>query len=289
MAQAGIGSLHGRSVIKHPGAELVAVSDAKEENAKKLIKELNISAEYHRDYQALLNRDDVDAVVIASPNGMHREHAIAAACARKHIYLEKPMANTLDDCRADRKAVQKAKIKCDMGFQSRHSPLFQYGKDLLDAGKLGRLVMVESDYIHHIPGNLAIWEWLGKKDIAGHPINAGTCHNIDLLRFYCGEVAEVACFKDVRMPRKVQMETEDIAVMIWRFRNGTLGRTCLFLGPIIAFTFTLRLFGTRGTLDNNRVWLDTTPSFAEPGHEKDYIELPRLWIPDNVQGNVAWR
>jgi predicted dehydrogenase len=97
----------------------------------------------------------------------------------------------------------------------------------------------------------------------------------------------VSCFKDIRMPRKVQVETEDIAILNLRFETGVLGRVGLFLGPILPFTFTLRLFGTRGSLDNNRLWLDTIPAFAESGHEDDCIHYPRSWIPDNVQGGIS--
>ncbi|NQU10301.1 hypothetical protein HQ590_05900, partial [bacterium] len=59
------------------------------------------------------------------------------------------------------------------------------------------------------------------------------------------------------------------------------------VGPIIPFQFSFRLFGTKGTVLNNRVWLDTIPRFAEPGHEKDCLTLPASWIPDNVQGGVS--
>jgi predicted dehydrogenase len=102
------------------------------------------------------------------------------------------------------------------------------------------------------------------------------------------------------MPRKSQVETEDIAVINLRFTSpspllggggkgevGALGRVVMFIGPIVPFRFTLRLFGTRGTLDNNRVWLDTTPLFHEPEHGDDFIELPKSWIPDNVQGGIS--
>lgn len=197
------------------------------------------------------------------------------------------MAITLEDCRRIVAAVKQAGVKCAMGYHRRLNPLYQYGKRLHEAGDLGELVMVESDYVHHVPGDWDIWEWAGKKDIGGSPIHGGTGHNVDLLRYFCGEVAEVACLKDVRMPRKVQVETEDIAVIILEFENRTIGRLVMFLGPIIPFIFSLRLFGTKGTLDNNRLWLETTPRFYEPGHERDFIELPNSWVPDNVQGGVS--
>jgi len=83
------------------------------------------------------------------------------------------------------------------------------------------------------------------------------------------------------------VKTEDIAILNLRFENGVLGRAGLFLGPILPFTFTLRLFGTKGSLENNRLWLDSIPDFAETGRENDFIELPRSWVPDNVQGGIS--
>lgn len=273
-----IGSHHACNVAKNPHADLVAVADPVREKAETL------GTDTHTDYHDLLARADIDAVVIASPNAMHAEHAIAAAEAGKHIYLEKPMATTLDDCRRIADAVRKAGVKCAMGYHRRFNPLAVYAKQLLDDGCLGAPVLAESDYVHYIPGDWDIWNWLGKDEIAGSLIHAGTGHNVDLLRYLCGEIAEVSCFKDIRMPRKLQVETEDIAIINLRFESGAMGRVVLFVGPIVSFRFTLRLYGTRGTLDQNRVWLDSTPGFDEPGN---HIELPESWIPDNVQGGIS--
>ncbi len=282
-----IGSHHALNVTKSAYGELVAVSDTSAEKARHFLQTNGICAQVYDDYQVLLRQPEIDAVVIASPNALHAEHAIAAAQAGKHIYLEKPMAIRLADCRRIVKEIRAAGVKCDMGYHRRLNPLYQYAKQLQDEGKLGQLVFAESDYVHHVPGDLDIWEWLGKEDIAGSLIHAGTGHNVDLLRYYCGEVVEAGCFKDVRMPRKTQVGTEDVAAIILRFQNGTIARLLMFLGPISPFVFSLKLFGTRGTVDNNRIWFETTPRFFESGHEEDCIELPESWIPDNVQGGIS--
>ena len=282
-----MGQHHGSNVIKNLKAELVAVADQNTEKAENFLKDNGVKVDVYGDYEKLLARDDIDAVIIASPNSQHAEHAVAAAQAGKHIYLEKPMAITLEDCRKIVDTVEEYGVKCEMGYHRRFNPISQYSKGLLQEGKLGDLVLVELDYIHHVPGDWDIWEWASKKELAGTAIHGGTGHNIDLLRYFCGEVEEVNCIKDVRMPRKVQLETEDIAVLNLRFENRAIGKAILFIGPICPFTFTLRLYGTRGTVDNNRVWLDTTPKFYEFGHEKDSITLPESWIPDNLQGGVS--
>ncbi|MBI2844261.1 MAG: Gfo/Idh/MocA family oxidoreductase [Armatimonadetes bacterium] len=89
-----IGAHHGHNVAKNPNAEIVAVSDVKPDNANAFLEKEKISARAYIDYREMLGRDDIDAVIIASPNSMHAEHAVAAAEAGKHIYLEKPMAIT---------------------------------------------------------------------------------------------------------------------------------------------------------------------------------------------------
>jgi predicted dehydrogenase len=282
-----IGQHHGANVMANRFAELAAVCDVDTQRAEAYLQQNGCAAVVFNDHEKLLAQKDIEAVVVASPNASHEQHAVAAAQAGKHVYLEKPMAITLEGCRRIVKAVEKSKVKFAMGYHRRLNPLVMYAKALIAEGKLGELVFIESDYFHHIPGDLDIWSWLGKNDIAGSIIHAGTGHNIDMVRYFCGEVAEVSCYKDVVMPRTIQMETEDLAILNLHFQSGALGRVGLFLGPILPFTFTMRLFGTKGTVDNNRVWLDTIPRFADYGHEKDCITLPHSWIADNVQGGVS--
>jgi predicted dehydrogenase len=276
-----IGQHHGWNLLANPHAELAAVYNPNPDKAQAFVKRCGAAAEVCRSYEELLKHPGLQAVIIASPNAAHAEQAIAAAQAGKHIFLEKPMAIRLEDCRRIVAAVQRAGVKLDMGYHRRLNPIAQFARQLLADGSLGELVFVQSDYFHHVPGDWDIWAWAGKRDVAGTPIHGGTGHNIDLLRYFCGEVAEVSCYRDIKMPRKIQVETEDIAVISLRFESGVLGRVGLFLGPILPFRFTLRLFGTRGTVDDNRVWLDTMPDFEH------CITLPKSWIPDNVQGGVS--
>jgi UDP-N-acetyl-2-amino-2-deoxyglucuronate dehydrogenase len=282
-----IGQHHGTNVAKNPGAELAAVCDPEPAKAKAFLERIGVKARVYSSFDELLKQDDIPTVVIASPNASHAAQAVAAAQAGRHFYVEKPLAITLEDCRKVASAARAAGVKSAMGYHRRYNPLALHARSLLAEGKLGDLVLAESDYFHFVPGNLDIWSWLGDDKVAGSLIHAGTGHNVDLLRYFAGEVTEVSCFKDVRMPRKIQVKTEDIAIINLRFQSGVLGRVGLFLGPILPFTFTLRLFGTKGSIDDNRLWLDSIPDFAETGRENDFIELPRSWVPDNVQGGIS--
>lgn len=281
-----IGAEHGRNIARHPRAELAAVCDANPDAVARLRRETGAAFAECRTFEALCAAD-LDAVVIATPNALHAEQSIAAARAGKAIYCEKPMAIQPDDCRRIRDAVVAAGVPYLIGYHRRVNPLFQHVRGLLDQGALGKPFMIESDYLHHVPAHWNIWSWLGKEQVAGSLFHAGSGHNVDLIRYFCGDVREVTCLKDVFLPRPDQVETEDTAIALFRFQSGAIGKVQFCIGPITPFQFNFKLYGTRGSVVNNRIWLDTMPRFADPGHEKECIELPAAWIPDNVQGGIG--
>jgi myo-inositol 2-dehydrogenase/D-chiro-inositol 1-dehydrogenase len=281
-----IGREHGRNIARHPRAELAMVCDSETGNVAKLRQETGVNFRECRTVNELWS-SDVDAVVIATPNAMHAEMCVAAARAGKAIYCEKPMAITPEDCRRVREAVEKARVPYLIGYHRRMNPLYQHVRSVLDAGSLGTPFMVESDYLHHVPGDLDIWSWLGKEQVAGSLFHAGSGHNVDLIRYFCGEIKDVTCMKGIFMPRQQQVETEDTAVALFRFESGAIGKVQFCIGPILPFHFNFKLYGTKGTVIDNRIWLDTIPRFADTGHERDCIELPAAWVPDNVQGGIS--
>ena len=83
------------------------------------------------------------------------------------------------------------------------------------------------------------------------------------------------------------METEDTAIANIRFKNGSIGKSFLGFGAITPFGFNFSLYGTKATVKNNKIWFDWIPDFFEVGHEDEFIELPKEWIPDNKMGGIA--
>jgi predicted dehydrogenase len=148
-----IGQHHGRNLLASGRAELAAVFNPDHEKARAFLQACGAAARVHRSWQELLEQTDLEAVVIASPNAAHAEQAIAAAKAGKHIYLEKPMAISLEDCRRIVEAVRESGVKLDMGYHRRLNPIAVFARQLIADGRLGELVYVESDYFHHVPGD----------------------------------------------------------------------------------------------------------------------------------------
>jgi predicted dehydrogenase len=123
-----------------PDAQVVAGWDADWERGQTQCGKYRLV--FERDLDALLRRDDIDAVFVASPTNKHAEHTIAATQAGKHVLLQKPMALTLEDCDAIIAAVHRCGVKFSLCYQMRCDPVNQKMKALLDEGAVGNIAVV---------------------------------------------------------------------------------------------------------------------------------------------------
>jgi predicted dehydrogenase len=159
------GELHARVYASTPGARLAAICDLNAERAREVSERLG-SVPVYTDYREMLADPNVQAVSIVLPDMLHREAAIAAAQAGKHLLLEKPLATTEADCLAIIQAAEAAGVLLFVDFHNRWSPLFQALKQALDAGELG-----EPQYITYRL-NDTIWvptellPWAGQSTVA---------------------------------------------------------------------------------------------------------------------------
>ena len=126
--------LHMKAVIDHPNAELYMICDINEALLNETAAKYNISRKT-TDYRQMLADPAVDAVIIVTPDQTHREISVAALEAGKHVLCEKPMALTLDDCKAMINAAAKAKTKMMVGQICRYTPGFVAAKNLIERGE----------------------------------------------------------------------------------------------------------------------------------------------------------
>ncbi|WP_279099127.1 Gfo/Idh/MocA family oxidoreductase [Gordonia bronchialis] len=137
-----IGSNHAELVAHQvPGASLVAVADPTP-NADVLSERLGVDAE--RSAEAVLSRDDVDAVLITTPARTHTDLVVAAAAAGKHVFVEKPMAVTLSDADRAIAAAADAGVVLQVGFNRRFAPGFAAARAAVDAGRVGTPQLLRS-------------------------------------------------------------------------------------------------------------------------------------------------
>ncbi len=126
------------------GIECVAAADlydTRQESARELVGAALFTT---RDYRRILDRKDIDAVIVATPDHWHRRLVVEAAQAGKDVYCEKPMSHTVEDGFAMIDAVQKNKRICQIGSQRVSSILYAKAKEIWDSGKLGDVDTIEA-------------------------------------------------------------------------------------------------------------------------------------------------
>jgi len=216
-----IGPWHAKAIANVPEARLVATCDLIEDRARALADEYGARRHY-ADYQQLLADPQVDVVCICTPSGLHSDLALAAAQAGKHALSEKPMDITLAKADAMIAAHRQAGTKLAVIFQRRTSPLWQRVRELVAAGKLGKLVLGDA-YLKYFRSqeyyDSAEWRGTWVLDGGGALMNQGV-HCIDLLVWVMGPVDTVYAFAQ---PLVRKIEVEDTAVAALRFRNGAFG------------------------------------------------------------------
>jgi myo-inositol 2-dehydrogenase/D-chiro-inositol 1-dehydrogenase len=138
-----IGSSHAELVARHvPGAALVAVADPTP-NAERLAAELGVGV-VERSAEAVLDREDVDAVLITTPARSHTDLVVQAARAGKHVFVEKPMAVTLADADRAIAAAEAAGVVLQVGFNRRFAPGWVAARAAIDAGRIGTPQLLRS-------------------------------------------------------------------------------------------------------------------------------------------------
>ncbi|MFZ4695831.1 MAG: Gfo/Idh/MocA family protein, partial [Verrucomicrobiia bacterium] len=121
------------------GTRVAALAEPNEGVHARFRQEVGQDAWITRDYMELLARPELDAVVIVTPDFLHEEHAVAALEAGKAVYLEKPMAITVEGCDRILRAAMKARARLYVGHNLRHQAVMRKMKDLIDRGAIGEV------------------------------------------------------------------------------------------------------------------------------------------------------
>jgi len=217
------GMLHARNLKgRIAGAEAAALCDASRPLLEESGRELEVATLW-ADYREAVEQDDLDAVVIATPTFVHCEMACAAAAAGKHIFLEKPMALTVDECRRIIAAAQQAGVKLQIGFMRRFDEGFVEAKRMLDSGELGRVMIVKST--GRGPGGPGPWLYdLRRSNGIIAEVNS---HDVDTLNWFAaGQLRRVyAESHNFKCPdaRQEHPDFYDNFVASFRFDDDTLG------------------------------------------------------------------
>jgi len=185
----GAGGRGGLARLAHKpedGVRVVAGVDVRPEALETFRKRFGADAFVSDDYRALLARDDIDAVFVTSPDYCHEEHAVAAARAGKHVYLEKPMAITIAGCDRILAAARAAGIKLYLGHNMRHFPVICKMKELIDAGAIGEPKVAWCRHFVCYGCDAYFKDWHADRRYSTGLLLQKGAHDIDVLHWLCG-------------------------------------------------------------------------------------------------------
>jgi inositol 2-dehydrogenase len=253
--------------------DLVAVADPNEQALSEVKTRYNIPQAY-KDYHALLDSKDVDAVVVTSPTGTHAEVISAAAAAGKNIFSEKPLSQSLAACDQAIAAVKKAGVKLQMGFMRRFDPPYAAAKKMILEGAIGTPVMFKSTSRDPYRTSL---EFAKRENSGGLIVDMGV-HDFDLARWLMGSevkrvYSEGAC---LAFPELKEVGDIDNTVINLRFANDAVGNIDMSRNAVYGYDIRTEVMGTQGSLwigylqqtallvlNKGGVTHDTVPYFME--------------------------
>jgi predicted dehydrogenase len=217
------GRVHANSIARHlPGARLAAVVDTSAELAEKARIDFGIDNAFGT-VEAALDWGEFDAVVITTPTFTHRDFAVAAAEAGKHVFVEKPMALTLAECDAMIAAAEAADLALQIGFMRRFDPDFRAAAERIAGGEIGRPMLIKS--LTHGPGLPP--PWARDLKLSNGMLAEVNSHDWDTVRWLMGSnparvMAETANFKGAS--RGIEdPDFYDTVLVSVRFESGALG------------------------------------------------------------------
>ncbi|SAL60977.1 Gfo/Idh/MocA family protein [Caballeronia telluris] len=173
----------------------------------------------YRSLDELFERDRPDGVVLATPNPLHVEHALTCIAAGVPMLLEKPVAPSVAEAETLVAEAERAGAKILIGHHRAHSPIMARAKQLIDEGRLGRLVAVMGSAVFFKPDSyFADAPW--RSQPGGGPILLNLIHEVHNLRMLCGDIVAVQAFASNATRG---FAVEDTVAINLRFANGALG------------------------------------------------------------------
>ena len=171
--------------------EVVAICDVCEEPLKRFQAEHPEIVQVTTDYRDLCSNPDLDVIAVFSPDPLHFEHCKAALENGKHVICTKPLVTSIEDAETLVKLVDEKKVKFLVGQTMRYEPQFTAVKRMFDDGELGDALMAEAHYVHDMRPLYDITKW--RIEMPQDLMFGGTCHPVDVLRWFFGDVDTVHC------------------------------------------------------------------------------------------------
>jgi len=211
-----IGKKHINLVKASKSCVLVGICDV-DPNCRAIADDHKVP--FYQDLNEMLKREQPDGAIISTPNHLHRANAEVCAKYAVNMLIEKPIADSLEEAYRIIELAENAEIQLVIGQHRRHSPLIQQTRSIVQGGSLGKLVAVSVLWMLRKPDDYFETTWRRSKP-GGGPALINLIHEIDNLRFICGEIKQVYAITSSATRR---FEVEDTLSISIAFENGALG------------------------------------------------------------------
>ena len=209
-----IGHVHAEIAAGMEECEYVALCD---QDPSKATMAEKLGAKYYRDFRQMIERETLDGVMISLPNEMHESVGTACAESGLHIFMEKPIAATVEDARKLIRSARANHVQLLIGHHRRFNPMMVATRDMVRGGELGEIVGIHVLWCMYKPAEyFEVSPWRTRK--GGGPILINTIHEIDNLRFIYGEIGRVYAETSNKIRK---FEVEDTVSVSLRFKDGT--------------------------------------------------------------------
>ncbi|OCJ05064.1 oxidoreductase [Rhizobium sp. AC44/96] len=209
-----IGKRHAQHVLAQPDAILTSIIDPSSDG-RAFANE--IGAGWSPSFAEIARDDRPDGVIVATPNRLHVENALEVIEARIPVLVEKPIADDVDEAAALVAAGERARLPILVGHHRRYNPMIQKAREILESGRLGRIIAVHGTFWVAKPDDYFDVAW--RREPGAGPIFVNLIHDVDLFRYLFGEVDAVHAMQSSAVRGHA---VEDTAVVSMRFANGIL-------------------------------------------------------------------
>lgn len=213
------GQRHLSYLQREPLCEVVAIADPTPAAADLATAH---GYRYFGDYRAMLDAVKPEGAIIASPNALHAPMGLDCARRGIHILVEKPIAETLTAAQSLAAAAERAGVALLVGHHRRYNPIIEKAREIVRGGGIGRLTAVVAMWLIRKPD--AYFDVAWRREPGGGPVLINLIHDVDDLRFICGEIASVQAITSSAIHG---FAVEDTAAVTLRFASGALGTATL--------------------------------------------------------------
>jgi len=241
-----MGKRHAENLRRQvPGARLIAVADAVAPRAKQVAEELEIE-HFFGSLEEMVERKDIDAVLIATPDKFHAQGIRTAAAAGKDILCEKPLATDLADAHAALQDVGRKGVRLQIGFMRRYDPAYAAAMRRVEAGEIGTPVLFKSLGRDKDEPPMAAYQC----QINGMLFYNSTIHDFDLARWLMSdEVVEVQSYTTTAIRPEVAKYGDVVAAVVnLKYARGAIGNIESYVQAVYAYDVRTEIVGSKGSI-----------------------------------------